>query len=578
MDIPEEDNAQVAKRKAIQTIMRDAALNPQEKQKKIQQYMATGGPAASAAPANPPPPSQSAPPPQSQPPPSVAPATSKHAMMQEVVRDTSLTPDQKQQRIQQIVAGDTPAPAQEVAPPADAAAPLSASRQAMMDVMRDPNLTPQEKQQRVQQISGGGARPGPDPDPPTVHSTPERPSDSKQAITSIMKDDSLTSQEKQQRVQQIMASGVPPPAATPTPSSQSSAPSSNSSAVVSSVERDAISKSRARNMSRATQPGATPSEPPRGPPSNAAVTSLAEQDAMAKNHGSGSPQPTAMVNMERDIIAKVGTANAASSTPGAVSAVDGNQYGKGPGRSAQSQVGAVSSTNADPASRKAARASARAGAASAVSTESDPATRNAALPSTHSVADTSVASSQGQGGYGAPGAAASSGVDPASRKNARSLATTPGASSNSGVDPASRKTERASARPTAAVAVASSSPPVEDKDQMDIRQFEDSLVEKTRSIPPPDSNPSPQDYPGDGYVQQSSQPEGPEIASVSIIPQSTYEEPAQSYDGGREIVDHSPGPVAASPEAPTVETPAYAGLNYDPANIVGAEEGGLQVS
>jgi hypothetical protein len=100
-------------------------------------------------------------------------------MMQEIMRDPSLTPAQKQQRIQQIMAGDaasqpTPAPLQEVAPPpppADGAAPVSASRQAMMDVMRDPNLTPQEKQQRIQQLSsvGGGAAPGPEPPRGTEH-------------------------------------------------------------------------------------------------------------------------------------------------------------------------------------------------------------------------------------------------------------------------------------------------------------------------------------------------------------------------------------------------------------------------
>jgi hypothetical protein len=118
----------------------------------------------------------------------------------------------------------TPAPLQEVAPPppADGAAPVSASRQAMMDVMRDPNLTPQEKQQRIQQLSsvGGGAAPAPEP-PPAVQSTSEPPArlDTKQAIESIMKDVSLTSQEKQQRIQQIMASGVPPAAAAPAPSS-----------------------------------------------------------------------------------------------------------------------------------------------------------------------------------------------------------------------------------------------------------------------------------------------------------------------------------------------------------------------
>jgi hypothetical protein len=89
-------------------------------------------------------------------------------------------------------------------------------------------------------------------------------------------------------------------------------------------------------------------------------------------------------------------------------------------------------------------------------------------------------------------------------------------------------------------------------------------------MPPPDSNPPRQDYSGGGSLQQSSQPEEPEIARDSIMPQSSYDEPAQSYGGAREIVD--------SPEVPTVEAPAYVGLNYDPDNIAGAEEGGFHVS
>jgi hypothetical protein len=543
MDIPEEDNAQVAKRKAIQVIMRDTTLNPQEKQKKIQEYMATGAPATAAA--DPSPPSQSAPPPsQPQPPSSVAPSTSKQARMQEVMRDPSLTPAQKQQRIKQIMADDTasqptPAPPQEVAPPpTDAVAPVSSSRQAMMDVMRDPNLTPQEKQQRIQQISSddGGAAPEPEPTP-----EPPAPSDSKLAMQSIMNDASLTPQEKQQRIQQIMASGFPPAAAAaaPAPSSQSSAPPPSQS---STVGQDAIAKSRARRTSRATQPGATGSEPPRGPPPNAAVASRAEQDTMAENRGREPPPPAALANMETDVIAGAGVANAASSAPGA-----------------------VSSTSADPANRKAAaRGATRPGASSAASTESDPATRKVARSTTRSAADTSVASSQGQGGYGAPGAASSSGVDPASKKTARAAAATPGASSTTGVDPASRKTERATARQTAGASVSASVASTDggrDDDRATAAVASTlSTVrdEEQTDMPLPDSNPPRQDYSGGGYVQQNSQPS-----------QSTYDEPAM------EIVDHSAGPEAFSPEAPTGD---YAGLNYDPATVVGAEEGGFQVS
>ena len=41
MDVPEEDNDQISKRKAIQVIMQDLSLTSQEKQKKIQEFMST---------------------------------------------------------------------------------------------------------------------------------------------------------------------------------------------------------------------------------------------------------------------------------------------------------------------------------------------------------------------------------------------------------------------------------------------------------------------------------------------------------------------------------------------------------
>ncbi|KAL3940065.1 MAG: hypothetical protein SGBAC_005321 [Bacillariaceae sp.] len=43
MDVPEEDNAQISKRQAIQAIMKDTSLTPHEKQEKIQEFMAGGG-------------------------------------------------------------------------------------------------------------------------------------------------------------------------------------------------------------------------------------------------------------------------------------------------------------------------------------------------------------------------------------------------------------------------------------------------------------------------------------------------------------------------------------------------------
>ena len=43
MDVPEEDNSQKSKRASIQMIMKDTTLTPQEKQIKIQAFMASGG-------------------------------------------------------------------------------------------------------------------------------------------------------------------------------------------------------------------------------------------------------------------------------------------------------------------------------------------------------------------------------------------------------------------------------------------------------------------------------------------------------------------------------------------------------
>eukprot|EP00980_Cylindrotheca_fusiformis_P002676 scaffold624_cov150-Cylindrotheca_fusiformis.AAC.9 len=95
MDIAEEDDAQVSKRQAIQAIMRDSSLTPQERQKKIQEFMA-GGAKPSAGDAN----NSALPPPSNDPPP----ATSKQVLMKEVMQDKSLTTQEKQKRIQEIMA------------------------------------------------------------------------------------------------------------------------------------------------------------------------------------------------------------------------------------------------------------------------------------------------------------------------------------------------------------------------------------------------------------------------------------------------------------------------------------------
>jgi hypothetical protein len=107
MDIRDEDDASIAKRKAIQAIMRDTSLSGPEKQRKIQEYMASGGENTAlttssateveTALAQQPSSAQSIPPP----------ATTKQAMMQEVMKDPNLTPQEKQIKIQDILKNET---------------------------------------------------------------------------------------------------------------------------------------------------------------------------------------------------------------------------------------------------------------------------------------------------------------------------------------------------------------------------------------------------------------------------------------------------------------------------------------
>ena len=94
MDVPEEDNNQIAKRKAIQAIMKDASLTPAEKQSKIQQYMASGGGKTESSNNNPPASNEASPaPPAVEPSSTDAPTTllSRQDRMKSIMRDTSLT-------------------------------------------------------------------------------------------------------------------------------------------------------------------------------------------------------------------------------------------------------------------------------------------------------------------------------------------------------------------------------------------------------------------------------------------------------------------------------------------------------
>jgi uncharacterized protein YoaH (UPF0181 family) len=299
MDIPEEDNSQVAKRQAIQGIMRDASLKPQEKQLRIQQLMARGvpSPAAPPPPAASPPPAPAAPAPAAPAPAAPAPApaapapaapTGKEAILA-VMRDTTLTPQERQRKVQTLMASGAsqpqappapappapappapappapapPAPAPPApAPPAPAPpAPASTStgKEAILAVMRDTTLTPQERQRKVQTLMASGAsqpQAPPAPAPPApAPPAPASTSTGKDAILAVMRDTSLTPQERQRKVQTLMASGASQPQAPPAPAPPAPAPPAPAStsagkeampAALSQTEQDALIKARAR--------------------------------------------------------------------------------------------------------------------------------------------------------------------------------------------------------------------------------------------------------------------------------------------------------------------------------------------
>ena len=167
MDIPEESSAKIAMRQRIQAVMRDSSLNPQEKQRKIQQIMAGGGKSEEKPPAPPQPQPQPGQPtaPASQP--ADTSASSSREQIQAIMRDTSLSPQEKQARIQQIMTGGGPSESSaaasqnpepeaagdteaEESPPERSPVPAISSREAIQAVMRDNSLSAQEKQKKIQ--------------------------------------------------------------------------------------------------------------------------------------------------------------------------------------------------------------------------------------------------------------------------------------------------------------------------------------------------------------------------------------------------------------------------------------------
>lgn len=417
MEVAEEDKQQIAKRATIQAIMRDPSLNPQEKQQKIQQFMASGAAQQPAPAPSPPAPAAPSPPPSSDNG-AATPANSRQAKMSNIMRDPSLTPQEKQKRIQEIMAGGvSPEPEQAPEPEASSAvsgvAPPASSKQALMQsVMNDPNLTPVEKQQKIQGILKGGVA-SPAPAQTTAPNSTEM-------IREVMRDTSLTPQERQQKVQQIMSKASPPAAVAAAAAPPPAAPGD-----------DAFTASRP-SVGAVASSGPDPASRKGGRASAPITNNLA---------GSGAPASTARPST-------------ASAPTGAVASSGGDPAARKTGRASAPitasaatvpvanppRVGAMSSTSSDPAARKGARTSSMRGS---VDGTTDSSAEPAAMP------------------MPTLGAVTSSGIDPASRKTARGSSTpssgasvassTVGHSSVAGAsvasrasDPAARKTGRSS--------------------------------------------------------------------------------------------------------------------------------------
>ena len=307
----EDDDGQGAKRQAVQAIMRDASLTPQEKQR-IQQFMANGGqpvdtPTPSVATEEVSPPVEQSPSPPNQESEGDDGQGAKRQAIQMIMRDSSLTPQEKQKKIQEFMASggravestsveaSTPAPATAPAPaPAESSQSegddgQAAKRQAIQEIMKDTSLTPQEKQKKIQEFmaSGGRSAPSSSDTPPTaaasipapVPSPAPAPASNREAIQAVMRDASLTPQERQQRIQQIMAGGT---AAVPPPQT-SRGPAQGVGASASMAEDPAAQKVRASGAP----------VPARAPPPQQPAVSARTDDPAARKMGRASQRSMA---------------------------------------------------------------------------------------------------------------------------------------------------------------------------------------------------------------------------------------------------------------------------------------------
>ena len=685
-----------SKQELMQAVMRDTSLTPQEKQKKIQQIMA-GGPAPAAQPAaavaptpepprTPEPPQRVDPTPQSQPP--AKPAMSKQELMQAVMRDTSLTPQEKQKKIQQIMAGGpataaSPPAAQPVAAVAPAPEPPRApeppqrvdptpqsqppdkpatSKQELMQaVMRDTSLTPQEKQKKIQQIMAGGPAPAaqpvaavaPAPEPPRAPEPPQRVDPTPQSqppaksatskqelMQAVMRDSSLTPQEKQKKIQQIMAeetqsavpavvpaahSPQPPSGPTPTPESQTQQEgSSQENADGQDGKRQAI-QAIMRDSSLTPQEkqkkiqefmasgGHTPPVEASGTPEPPQSAAPAPSQQEGSSHGNGDDQDAkdgqdakrqAIQAIMRDpsltpqekqkkiqaFMASGGEAAAPPSLNVPPTSVEPKQDAVGPApatspsgsvlnREAMQAVMRDSSLTPQEKQQRIQQIMANGNASSqaatapgvSMSTEGSQHGKSSGRVSTQSSQNRTAAQGQSlnQGGGVAQGAVSSTGADSAARKSARpSRVTAPGGSTPPAAaagrqdDPAARKIARAS-RPAR---VGSGQ--------------ESGVLDKTSPQPP--SIPVPQAQ-GRSDASNGFSRGNTGGGRTSGFREENPPSSGDNFDAPRSAPIHEemtpalPPLSAIHPPRPPIQPETYAGLNYT-TDIAGADTGGIQVT
>ena len=153
-----QEDAQAIRRKQIQEIMKNSQLSQQEKQAKIQKLMATGMP--NQTPASIEDPQQGGT--HESEVPAGDPQAVRRKQMQEIMKDSSLSQREKQLKMQQLMAGGMPE-GKPSSPPATAAKkseppedPQAVRRKQIQEIMKDTSLTPQERQSGIQRLMAGG--------------------------------------------------------------------------------------------------------------------------------------------------------------------------------------------------------------------------------------------------------------------------------------------------------------------------------------------------------------------------------------------------------------------------------------